>query len=55
MRRVLNPGETWSGEVALQAPAAPGRYLLQVDLVREGVAWFSTKGVAMLTQAVRIR
>jgi GT2 family glycosyltransferase len=52
--RILLPGETWSGEFTLQAPSEPGRYLLQVDLVREGVAWFSAKGVAPLTQPVTI-
>ena len=54
VRRVLNPGDTWSGEFTLQAPAEPGRYLLQVDLVREGVAWFSVKGVQSPTRLVTI-
>jgi hypothetical protein len=54
VRRILAPGEIWSGEVSLQAPAEPGRYLLQVDLVREGVAWFGTRGVAPLTRPITI-
>ena len=54
VQRVLLAGETWSGEFTIQAPAEPGSYLLQVDLVREGVAWFSANGVAPLTQPVTI-
>lgn len=54
VRRVLAPGETWSGEFPVRAPERPGHYLLQVDLVREGVAWFSTKGVTPLTRQVKI-
>ena len=48
------PGEIWTGEVTLQAPVEPGRYLLQVDLVREGVAWFSRQGVAAVETTVRV-
>lgn len=54
VRRVLAPGETWSGEFAIQTPAAPGRYLLQIDLVREGVAWFSQQGAATTEAIVRV-
>jgi GT2 family glycosyltransferase len=54
IRRVLAPGETWSGELTVQAPERPGQYLLQADLVREGVAWFSTKGVPPLTRQVTV-
>ncbi|HSB35622.1 MAG TPA: glycosyltransferase, partial [Thermoanaerobaculia bacterium] len=54
LRRVLASGETWSGEFTVQAPERPGRYLLQIDLVKEGVAWFSTKGVAPLTRQVKV-
>lgn len=54
VRRVLAPSETWTGEFSIQAPERPGQYLLQVDLVREGVAWFKTKGVAPLTRLVKI-
>jgi hypothetical protein len=28
------------------APATAGRYLLELDLVEEGVTWFSAAGVA---------
>ncbi len=54
VRRVLSPGETHSIAFTLLAPMRPGRHLLQVDLVREGVAWIGTKGVAPPTQQVTI-
>jgi hypothetical protein len=31
--------------VAISTPAKPGTYVLQIDLVREGVSWFSAAGV----------
>jgi 2-polyprenyl-3-methyl-5-hydroxy-6-metoxy-1,4-benzoquinol methylase len=34
------PGETTTCRVDVEAPATPGAYLLEVDLVAEGVAWF---------------
>lgn len=36
-----NPGETIETSVDLQAPARPGLYRLQWDMVHEGVVWFS--------------
>lgn len=42
--RPLNPGETYEASLRVQAPDQPGEYVLHVDLVREGVAWFSKKG-----------
>ncbi len=44
------------GEVGLKvvAPAEPGFYLLAVDFVREGVAWFSDFGAPCLAIPVRI-
>jgi len=35
-------------EINIKAPDAPGRYILQYDMVYEGVAWFSEKGVIPL-------
>ena len=54
VRRVLAPGEIWTGGSTLQAPVEPGRYLLQVDLVREGVAWFSRQGTAAAETTVHV-
>ena len=38
--RPLAPGETADGSMRVVAPRAPGRYLLRLSLVQEGVAWF---------------
>jgi subtilisin family serine protease len=47
-------GGTVTVPVTIPTPAKPGSYVLQIDLVREGVAWFSAAGVApaRLTVAV---
>jgi hypothetical protein len=38
------PRETVEIEIAPFAPAAPGRYLIEIDLVAEGLAWFGALG-----------
>lgn len=47
-------GCSFSASLAVQAPADPGRYILTVDLVREGVAWFSERGVVPLPREVDV-
>ena len=42
--RPVAPGETYTADVRITAPDSPGRYRIEIDLVREGVAWFSSKG-----------
>ncbi len=44
--RPLEPGGTLELAVRLAAPAVAGRYLLELDLVEEGVTWFSAAGAA---------
>jgi subtilisin family serine protease len=39
------PGQAVTVKAIVDAPLAPGPYRLRVDLVREGVAWFSSLGV----------
>jgi len=41
----VRPGETRSLDARVEAPRSPGRYQLAWDVVREGVTWFSEKGV----------
>lgn len=42
------PGESVAAELRVVPPGAAGRYLLEVDLVRDGLGWFgSTKRVAV--------
>lgn len=40
----LKPGEENEVPLKVTAPKDPGEYILEVDLVQEGVAWFSDKG-----------
>jgi hypothetical protein len=42
----LAPGATVTRDAALELPAAAGGYVVRWDLVLEGVAWFSDRGVA---------
>ena len=44
----IRPGESVSLELRLRAPAAPGTYLLEFDMVSEHLAWFSDLGSATL-------
>ena len=42
----LLTGQSITVSPAITAPTAGGSYVLKLDLVQEGVAWFSTKGAA---------
>jgi hypothetical protein len=44
--RDIAPGETVALSAEVQAPAAPGSYLLAWDMVQERVTWFSERHVA---------
>ena len=41
-------------DIKIKAPDEPGRYILQYDMVYEGVAWFSEKGVIPLEVSVDV-
>jgi SAM-dependent methyltransferase len=43
--RPVGPGDTCAAFIAITAPATPGEYRLAIDLVKEGVTWFSEAGV----------
>jgi hypothetical protein len=40
----LKPGEETEVPLVIAAPKEPGEYILEVDAVQEGVAWFRDKG-----------
>lgn len=42
----LKPGEETEVPLSITAPKDPGDYVLEVDVVQEGVTWFSDKGSA---------
>jgi len=43
----VGPGQAVTLGVIVKMPATPGTYLVQFDVVQEGVAWFSGQGVPM--------
>lgn len=55
VRHPLQPGEKYVATLPLQPPDRPGRYILNVDLVREGVAWISPKGWARSASPVTVQ
>jgi cell division septation protein DedD len=52
--RDLKSGESASLKAAIQAPAKPGRYILEVTLVQESSAWFPDKNGAKLVLPVSV-
>jgi hypothetical protein len=52
--RDLKPGESVALKAAIQAPAKPGRYILEVTLVQESAAWFPDKNGAKLALPVTV-
>jgi len=52
-RRVL-PGEASTLGFSLEAPAAPGAYVLTLDLEQQGIAAFSEKGGAVFRKSVDV-
>src|SRR5207249_6792238 len=40
----LKPGEEIEIPLTVTAPVEAGTYVLDIDMVQEGVAWFATKG-----------
>ncbi len=50
----LHPGEAIELRLVARAPADPGTYLLELDLVVEGVSWFSDRGSPTVTLPVRV-
>jgi len=49
------PGQTADLELLVTAPAQPGPYILEIDLVQEGVAWFGARGGAPLRVTVTVQ
>lgn len=52
--RDLRPGEEAEINFAVNAPRRPGDYLLEIDLLQEGVSWFALKGSRALRVPVKV-
>lgn len=52
--RAVAPGETCEMTLRVDTPQAAGRYTLAVDLVEEGVCWFSGAGAPLLRRPMKI-
>jgi hypothetical protein len=50
----LDPGDVAGLTVPVVAPASPGDYVLLIDVVQEGVSWFSDKGSRPLKLSVTV-
>ncbi|HEV3470827.1 MAG TPA: glycosyltransferase family 39 protein [Pyrinomonadaceae bacterium] len=48
------PGEEVELTLHVNAPNAPGHYLLELDMLQEGVTWFGNKGSPTLRLPVRV-
>ncbi|MCX6346682.1 MAG: LCP family protein [Actinobacteria bacterium] len=44
----VNPGEEVTFEMNISSPPSKGKYILQIDLVKESITWFSYQGVPPL-------
>lgn len=40
----IKPGQTQNVEVQIKAPTEKGKYMIKIDLVKEGEYWFSDRG-----------
>jgi SAM-dependent methyltransferase len=53
--RDVRPGEAVELALEVTAPERPGEFLLELDLVQEGVAWFAERGSKPTRVAVAVR
>ncbi len=50
----VNVGDEEVFDLTVISPSGPGEYILQIDLVQEGVTWFSYQGVPPLEKFVSV-
>jgi 4-amino-4-deoxy-L-arabinose transferase-like glycosyltransferase len=53
--RDLLPGEETQLKLTVNAPKKPGSYLLEVDMLQEGTAWFGTRGSPTVRIPVKVK
>ena len=54
LEETLNPGETTTLSLQVNVPNKPGKHILEVDLVEEGITWFKSKGNTVIAIEVKI-
>ncbi len=54
MKGDLPPGAETQMTLTVNAPRTPGEYTLEIDMVHEGVTWFSERGARPLQLSVRV-
>jgi 4-amino-4-deoxy-L-arabinose transferase-like glycosyltransferase len=54
LRTDLRPGEEAEVSFTINAPARAGNYLLEIDMLQEGVSWFGLRGSKTLRVPVRV-
>jgi arylsulfatase A-like enzyme len=52
---MIRPGESRRVEFDFDPPRKPGKYEVEIDVVQEGVSWFSWKGCAGPRRVIRVR
>jgi tRNA (mo5U34)-methyltransferase len=52
--RDLEPGETADLELKVRLPDAPGRYIIEFDMVSEHITWFEDHGSGTLRHAIAV-
>jgi len=50
----LHPSEQVTLKLTVNAPERPGRYILEVDMLQEGVSWFGLRGSPTLKIPVEV-
>src|SRR5256714_3706988 len=50
----LEPGDTAGVTLNVNAPAAPGEYIFELDLAQEGASWFGARGSKTLRAGVKV-
>ena len=51
----VNPGEEVVMSLTVNAPNAPGEYLLEIDMLQEGISWFGLRGSKTLRIPVTVK
>jgi Dolichyl-phosphate-mannose-protein mannosyltransferase len=53
--RDLKPGDTTELLLAVNSPPQPGNYILEIDMLQEGVSWFGLVGSATVRVPLEVR